>query len=208
MCMGYCRKRYSAICSCVLDRASAQAKSCSLFCAACGPAVFPKLKTLHTLEKVTKTLHTLEKVTNVLDFLSSLLWRKSPGKLHDFWNCALFSGCSTNSLMSSQAQVPPGAGKWKWAWWTLMNVNEDFWATLFLRRSPCSVSSCGSWVADWRGPHAAPAAPSARVGLSAVIPAAVGPSVSKSMFFLLLTPAQSYELVLLACVFSPHTVQE
>lgn len=42
----------------------------------------------------------------------------------------------------------------------------------------------------------------------AVMQAAVGPSVFKSMFSSLLPPAQTHELSLLACVFSPHTVQE
>lgn len=167
MCMGYCRRRYLIIWSCVLDKASAWTKSYSLFCAACGPAVFPKSKPTH-LGKGHK---------HPGFFLSSLLWRKSPGKLYDIWNCALLSGCSTNSLMNNQAQVPSGAGRWKWGWWTLMNVNEDVWATLFLWRSLCSVSSCGSWIADWRGSHASPAAPSVWVGPSAVILAAVGPSV-------------------------------
>lgn len=58
--------------------------------------------------------------------------------MHDIWNCALLLGCSSNSLMSSQSEVPPSAGRWKGAGWTLMNVNE-VWATSLLWRSPCSV---------------------------------------------------------------------
>lgn len=123
--------------------------------------------------------------------------------MHDIWNCALFSGCSTNSLMNSQSEVPPGAGRSKWAGWTLVDVNE-VWATLLLWRSPCSVSSWGSWIAGWRGNHGSPELRACEWDC-AVTQAAVGPSVFKSMFSSLLTAAQTHELALLACVFPPCT---
>lgn len=140
--------------------------------------------------------------------LSSLLWKKSPRKMHDIWNCALFSGCSTNSLMNSpnEGWLLPGAGRWKWAEWTLMNVNE-VWATLLLWRSLCSVSSWGSWTADWRSYDGSPELRACGWDC-AVTQAAVGPSVFKSRFSSLSTPAQTHELALLACGFTPHTVQE